>query len=141
MASDSFKGREKARFPALFVFGLLRAAAVIIVAAIALGGEFAIPIAVLVAIVAAAGIGYRLISGSNRSAESDAADSGLPKTGQDRTRPLGDTPDAHDEVNPHDLPLSNPGRHEAERLASGSEGTTAGHSEGGAAGRGGPSGD
>src|SRR3712207_7957594 len=84
MASDSFKGREKARFPALFVFGLLRAAAVIIVAAIALGGEFAIPIAILVAIVAAAGIGYRLISGSNRSAERDSTDGGLPKTGQDR---------------------------------------------------------
>ena len=31
----------------------------------------------------------------------------------DDERPLGDTPEAHDEVSPRDIPLDNPGRHEA----------------------------
>jgi hypothetical protein len=39
----------------------------------------------------------------------------------DDERPLGDTPEAHDEVNPHDLPLDNPARHEAEEQAAGGE--------------------
>ena len=45
----------------------------------------------------------------------------------DDERPLGDTPEAHDEINPHDLPLDNPGRQEAERLAEGEEDTTRGN--------------
>ena len=45
----------------------------------------------------------------------------------DDERPLGDTPEAHDEINPHDIPLGNPGRREAERLAGGEEGTTRGN--------------
>src|SRR3954454_22400585 len=32
----------------------------------------------------------------------------------DSERPLGDTPEAHDEVNPRDLPKDNPARQEAE---------------------------
>ena len=32
-----------------------------------------------------------------------------------------------DEINPHDIPLNNPGRHEAERLARGEDGTTRGN--------------
>jgi hypothetical protein len=39
----------------------------------------------------------------------------------DDERPLGDTPEAHDEVNPHDVPLDNPARHEAEEQAAGGE--------------------
>jgi hypothetical protein len=35
----------------------------------------------------------------------------------DDTRPFGDTAEAHDEINPHDLPLEHPGRGEAEREA------------------------
>ena len=35
----------------------------------------------------------------------------------DDTRPAGDTPEAHDEINPHDLPPEHPGRGEAEREA------------------------
>ena len=49
-----------------------------------------------------------------------------PFTPDDET-PLGDTPEAHDEVNPHDIPLDNPGRPEAERLAGGEDGTTRGN--------------
>lgn len=45
----------------------------------------------------------------------------------DRETPLGDTSDAHDGINPHDLPPDHPGRAEAERLAGGEDGTTKGN--------------
>ena len=45
-----------------------------------------------------------------------------PMTPDDETD-LGDTPEAHDEITPHDLPLDHPGREEAERQADG-EGDT-----------------
>jgi hypothetical protein len=45
----------------------------------------------------------------------------------DDERPAGDTPEAHDEITPHDLPKGHPGRPEAERRAEASEdGTTRG---------------
>lgn len=50
-----------------------------------------------------------------------------PMTPDDET-PAGDTPEAHDEISPHDLPPDHPGRPEAERLAGGEEGTTRGNS-------------
>ena len=46
---------------------------------------------------------------------------------QDDDRPLGDTPEAHDEISPHDLPKDHPGRQQAERDAGGDEGTTRGN--------------
>ncbi len=49
-----------------------------------------------------------------------------PITPDDET-PAGDTPEAHDEITPHDLPPDHPGRAEAERLAGGEEGTTRGN--------------
>jgi hypothetical protein len=49
-----------------------------------------------------------------------------PMTPDDET-PLGDTPEAHDELSPHDLPLDHPGREQAEKLAGGEEGTTKGN--------------
>lgn len=45
----------------------------------------------------------------------------------DPGRPLGDTAEAHDEIVPEDLPLSHPGRKEAERLAREGDGTTRGN--------------
>jgi hypothetical protein len=48
-----------------------------------------------------------------------------PVTPDDETD-LGDTPEAHDEISPHDLPKGHPGRQEAEREA-GEEGTTRGN--------------
>jgi len=45
-----------------------------------------------------------------------------PLTPDDET-PAGDTPEAHDEITPHDLPPDNPGRAEAERRAGGEDGT------------------
>ena len=57
----------------------------------------------------------------------DEASEPLGPLTPDDERPLGDTPEAHDEINPHDIPLDNPGRHEAERLARGEDGTTRGN--------------
>ena len=44
----------------------------------------------------------------------------------DRQTPLGDTPEAHDEITEHDLPLGHPGRKAAERQAERGDGTTQG---------------
>jgi hypothetical protein len=41
--------------------------------------------------------------------------------------PVGDTPDAHDEIIPEDLPKDHPGRQEAERQAAQGDGTTRGN--------------
>lgn len=46
-----------------------------------------------------------------------------PLTPDDET-PLGDTPEAHDEITPHDLPLDHPGRQQAEREEDDERGTT-----------------
>jgi hypothetical protein len=43
----------------------------------------------------------------------------------DDERPAGDTPEAHDEINPRDIPQDNPARHEAEERVGGG-GETAG---------------
>ena len=44
----------------------------------------------------------------------------------DDDTPLGDTPEAHDEISPHDLPPGHPGRHAAEEQAREHGGTTRG---------------
>jgi hypothetical protein len=44
----------------------------------------------------------------------------------DEETDLGDTPEAHDEISPHDLPKDHPGRKQAEREA-GEDGTTRGN--------------
>ena len=124
MADQEFKGEEKVRFPALLIAGLALLVVVIVVAFI-VDSEIGIPVVILTVIVAVAAIAYRLIAGSNRQADRDSTDSGLPKAEPDDSRPLGDTDEAHDEINPHDLPKSHPGREEAEREA-GDEGTTRG---------------
>jgi hypothetical protein len=49
-----------------------------------------------------------------------------PLTPDDET-PMGDTPEAHDEISPHDLPPDHPGRQEAERMAGGPDGVTRGN--------------
>jgi len=59
--------------------------------------------------------------------DSDAHEPLGPMTPDDE-RPAGDTPEAHDEISPHDLPKGHPGRAEAERHAEESEdGTTRGN--------------
>lgn len=63
----------------------------------------------------------------HRSPHDDDDDEPLgPATPDDETA-AGDTPEAHDELSPHDLPKDHPGRAEAERLAGGEGGTTSGN--------------
>jgi hypothetical protein len=49
-------------------------------------------------------------------------------SGEDDTA-VGDTAEAHDEINPHDLPVDHPGREAAEEQARGEAGTTRGDEE------------
>jgi hypothetical protein len=44
----------------------------------------------------------------------------------DEDRPLGDTPEAHDDIIPEDLPKDHPARREAERQAGEGDGTVRG---------------
>jgi hypothetical protein len=125
MADQEFRGEEKQRFPALVLVGVALAIAVIVVAFV-VDPEIGIPVLVLALVCVGAAVGYRLIAGSNRGAERDSQDSGLPKAPPDRERPMGDTPEAHDEISPHDLPPEHPGREEAEQVSGGSDGTTRG---------------
>lgn len=56
----------------------------------------------------------------------DDADEPLgPLTPDDET-PLGDSPELHDEISPHDLPPDHPGRAEAERRSDDPGDTTRG---------------
>lgn len=56
------------------------------------------------------------------------ADDGEPEAADDDTA-VGDTPEAHDEINPHDLPPDHPGRQAAQEQSGGAEGTTEGDDE------------
>jgi hypothetical protein len=125
MAEQEFRGQEKQRFPALVGIGIALAIAVIVVAFV-VDSEIGIPVLVLAVVCVGAAVGYRVIAGSNRSAERDAEDAGPPKAPPDQSRPLGDTPEAHDEVSPRDLPPDHPGRETAEEVAGGADGTTRG---------------
>lgn len=60
--------------------------------------------------------------------ESEAREPLGPVT-PDHETPLGDTPEAHDEISPHDLPPGHPGRQAAEEQSGGRKGTTQGHED------------
>ena len=122
-------------FPTAVIGGLVAAVVVIAVAWLALGAEAAIPITILALICVGAAIAYRTI-GTAGDAATDSSDS-VPRLNAEDGRPLGDTPQAHDEINPHDLPPDHPGRHAAEEMAQGDDGSTSGMTSGGAAGKGG----
>lgn len=123
-------------FPAALAGGLVAALVVIAVAWAAMGAEVAIPITILAVICSAVAIGYRTLGTGSRAKAADSTEGGLPTLAAEESRPLGDTPDAHDELSPHDLPPDHPGRHAAERMAQG-DGETSGMTAGGAAGAGG----
>lgn len=71
-------------------------------------------------------MGEREESKADTDAEAKAPPADILK---DDGRPLGDTDEAHDEISPHDLPLSHPGRQAAEQLADDDPGTTRGHED------------
>jgi hypothetical protein len=98
-----------------------------VAAAISGGIEWAIPIAVVAIVVAVyAGankaLGERTLGrhgDSQQRAMRDADEGGLPKAhvvGDDET-PLGDTPEVHSTVSPHDFPKGAPERQAAEEMA------------------------
>jgi hypothetical protein len=111
-------------------------------AAISGGIEWAIPIAILAVIVGAyAGFNKALMNremsghgGDAQEALRDGSEGGLPKThviGDDETA-LGDTPEVHAEISPHDFPKGAPERQAAEEMADRDSGereadTTRGH--------------
>jgi hypothetical protein len=60
------------------------------------------------------------VASKHDSLEDAMSDETLPTSHliPDDSTPAGDTPEAHDEINPHDLPAGHPGRQEAEHRAS-----------------------
>jgi hypothetical protein len=132
MGSDRFEGVERRRFPALLAVGAALGLVVVVVAFVSDAG-LAWPLLILFVLCLAAAVAYRFLAGTNRD-EADHTDS-VPKQTATRGRPLGDTPEAHDELSPHDLPLGSPGRRAAEQQAGGLHGTTRGHRQGGASSR------
>jgi hypothetical protein len=120
--ADSSGSPDRATSFPLVAGGLLLATVVIVVAFV-VDPEIGIPVLILAAICLVAALGYRLLT--NRSGgDADSSDN-IPRQEPRGDRPLGDTPDAHDEINPHDLPLDNPGREVAQEQV-GDEGTTRG---------------
>jgi hypothetical protein len=118
-----YAGTERRTFPALFGAGL-GLGVILIIVAFLIDGSLGWGVVVLVVVAALAAVGYRAIAGSSRS-DADSSDP-IAKQPLTRDRPLGDTPEAHDEINVHDIPVDAPERHSTERLAGGSEGTTRG---------------
>jgi hypothetical protein len=51
--------------------------------------------------------------GARRDPSASDSEDPFPAIGIDDARPLGDTPEAHDEITPHDLPLDHRGRRAA----------------------------
>jgi hypothetical protein len=107
---------------------------VAVAAAISGGIEWAIPIAILAAVVGGyAGVNKGLqkreldLHGGDKDAvQRDSSDGGLPKThvAADDETALGDTPEVHSQISPHDFPKGAPERQAAEEMAaqeSGSE--------------------
>jgi hypothetical protein len=86
---------------------------------------YIIPVAVLAGILVLAALANRLLArriAQRHDSIGDAmADEAEPIPSAhlipDDATPAGDTPEAHDEISPHDLPVDHPGRLEAERQA------------------------
>lgn len=100
-------------------------------------GTILIAVAILLVILAVAYGAQKLMAarvlrgdGSVEKAQSDADDA-IPALLliPDDSTPAGDNPDAHDEITPHDLPLTHPGRQAAERQAGDDDATTRGHED------------
>jgi hypothetical protein len=119
---------KRATSPALVGAGLV-VAIILIAVAFAADAEYGWPLLILALICLVAALGYRAIT-ARGGGDADSTDS-IPHQEPRGERPLGDTPEVHDEINPHDLPRDNPGREEAEELAGGADGTTRGPLAGG----------
>ncbi|MCW3017046.1 MAG: hypothetical protein JWO02_4138 [Solirubrobacterales bacterium] len=70
--------------------------------------------------------------GQYRDASAEDHEDPWPGVGLDASRPLGDTPDVHDDLIPHDLPKGHPARKALEHQAAEHGGVTPGNKEGAA---------
>jgi hypothetical protein len=130
-----------------WLFPLIGVLLVAYVLAVLLAGspEYLIPAGILALII----FGYALLQraltkremarhgGDVQAALRDDEDWAIPSAhlvGDDSTQ-AGDTPEVHDEINPHDLPVDHPGRAAAAAQAAAEAGETTGNAEGGAGGR------
>ena len=114
----------------------------LIVGAVAAGeAAFAIPIVILAVLVFGFFavndlMGKRVMERHGGDPQAAAADNEAPgylhsaHVITDEQTALGDTPEAHAEINPHDFPKDSPGRQEAEAQAGGEGGTTRGDAGG-----------
>ena len=132
--ADTSTEKTGPTFPIAWAGGIGAMLVLAIIAGVVVAWSWGIAILVLTALVAGVAIFYRLMAGKGSE---DNPQGGLPKLPTDAGRPLGDTKEAHDEINPHDFPADSPGRKPAEAMARGDEGTTGGMEEGGASGEGG----
>lgn len=126
---------------------LVAAFAVIYTATILLVGDplWLIPGAILLCLI----VGYAMVEhaltkrelarhgGDPLAAQRDHEDWAIPSAHliPDDETPAGDTPEAHDEISPHDLPVDHPGRQAAEAQSGGEGGLTSGNRDGAQGGR------
>ncbi|MCW3010869.1 MAG: hypothetical protein JWO90_1273 [Solirubrobacterales bacterium] len=119
-----------------WMIGVLVAFFVVYTVTVLATGEpsYLIPVVILAVLVLAYAAFNRMLTkriisrdGSMENAMSDSDDP-VPSAHliPDSETPLGDTPEAHDEISPHDLPVDHPGRKAAEEQAGDLEGTTSG---------------
>ena len=120
---------QRATSPALIAAGVALAIAVIVVAFV-LEPEVGWAVLVLAVICVVAAVGARIVTSRGGGGDTDST-SHVPQQQPRGERPLGDTPEAHDEINPHDIPRDSPAREPAEDMAGGEEGTTRGPLPGG----------
>jgi hypothetical protein len=107
--------------------------------------EFLIPAAILAAIALTFALANRALTkraldrhdGDHGAVAADSTDNVPSPAGfPDDSRPVGDTPEAHDEINPHDIPKWDAETRQAAEAQAGSEDEeTRGNVEGGAGGR------
>ena len=96
---------------------LLGALALFVVAALLTGDAiWVVPVLILFGVVAVGLVGHLAL---RKRVEQTGGDTTLPAAHveYDDETALGDTPEAHDEISPHDLPVDHPGRQEAEKQA------------------------
>jgi hypothetical protein len=142
LALGPWPGRERPRWSGWLIGGVLAFYGVCALAAAIFAGAAEAIATLLAGIIPMTGAALWVATARSKTppvrTERDPAaadsDDPFPGVGAEDERPLGDTPEAHDEISPHDLPAGHPGRGEAERQAGGLGGTTSGHREGGGAG-------
>jgi hypothetical protein len=126
LAAGPWPGRAKPRALYWFIgFTALCYGVAAVAAAIFAGAEYAvatlaagiIPLTAVALWIATARAKTVEEGGRLRDASVDDNEDPFPGVGVDQEVPLGDTPELHDDVDPHDLPKDHPGRKAAERLA------------------------